>query len=198
MKDFIFIPIKKVEEQEKYKLELEEIFSCSYDKSSNFFVLLKEPVEFDPSIEDFSEEYLYKFKLLESILNLLFSNSLKRDSIFMLEKEDSKFNIKKIFKNLSKSVIENNPPLLWNNKIIINYLQELIDIAFKKFKTIAKKENFALRYAFCVDMYLRGKFGDNRLRYISDLWISLEVLSVITIMNILHSLTFYRGFCTYW
>jgi len=185
--DFIFIPMKEVEDQEKNRLLVEEIFSCNYDQNSHFYVLLKEPVEWDLTIEDFSEENLYKFKLLESILNLLFSNSLKRDCIFLLKKEDSVYNVKKIFQNLSKGVVEKNPPLLWNHKIIINYLREIIDVAFDKFSSIVKKEDFALRYAFCVDMYLRGKFGDNRLRYISDLWISLEILSVITIMHILHS-----------
>lgn len=186
-KDFIFIPMKEVEDREGDKLELEEIFSCNYDKSSNFYVLLKEPSEFDSTIEDFSEENFYKFKFLEAILNLLFSNYLKRDCIFMLEKIDSEFVVKKIFKNLSKDITENNPTLLWKNNIFIKYLQELINAGFDKLRSIAQKEDFALRYSFCVDMYLRGKFGENRLRFISDLWISLEILSVITISHILHS-----------
>ena len=82
---------------------------------------------------------------------------------------------------------EKNPALLWKDNIIIKYLQELINTVFDKLKSIDQKADFALRYSFCVDMYLRGKFEENRLRFISDLWISLEVLSVITILHILHS-----------
>lgn len=185
--DFIFIPMKEVEDQEKNRLIVEEIFSCNYDQNSHFYVLLKETFECDFSIEDFSEKKLNKFKLLESIFNLLFSNYLKRDCILLLKKEDSAYIVKKIFKSLSKNIVEKNTPLLWSHKIIINYLQEIIDAAFEKFNSIAKKEEFALNYGFCIDMYLRGKFGDNRLRYISDLWISLEVLSVNVIRHILHS-----------
>lgn len=184
-KDFIFIPIK--EEEEGDISEIEDIFSCKYDKSSNFYVLLEESGEIDFTLEEFSEENLYKFKLLEAILNLLFSNYMKRDCIFILEKVDSEFTIKKIFKNLSKDIITEKPTLLWKNQIIIKFLQELINVGFDKFNTIDQKDDFALRYFFCVDMYLRGKFEENRLRYISDLWISLEILSVITISHILHS-----------
>ena len=184
-KNFIFIPIK--EEEEGDISEIEEIFSCKYDKSSSFYVLLEEAGEIDFIIEEFSEENLYKFKLLEAILNLLFSNYMKRDCIFILEKVSSEFTVKKIFKNLSKDIATDNPTLLWKNQIIIKFLQELINVGFDKFKAIDQKDDFALRFFFCVDMYLRGKFEENRLRYISDLWISLEILSVITISHILYS-----------
>jgi len=186
-KDFVFIPIKEVEVDERDPLEIEKVFSCQYDKHSNFYVLLKEPDEFNLKIEEFSEENLYKFKMLESLLNLLFSNNLKRDCIFILEKEDTEFAVKKIFKNLSKDILENNSTLLWKNNIFIKFLQELINTGFDKFRSISQNLDFALRYSFCVDTYLQGKFGENRLRFISDLWISLEILSVITISYILHS-----------
>ncbi len=185
--DFVFIPMNEAESEMTDTLDIEKLLSCKYDASSNFYVLLKEPSEFTFTIEEFSEENLYKFKLLEAILNLLFSNYLKRNCIFVLERIDSEFTVKKIFNNLSKDITENNAPLLWKNKIIIKFLQDLINSGFDKFRTFANKKDFALRYSFCVDMYLRGKFGENRLRYISDLWISLEVLSVITISHILHS-----------
>lgn len=185
--DFVFIPMKELEDLEKDRLELEEIFSCEYDKSSNFYVLLKEPGEFDFTLKNFSEVHLYKFKLLESILSLLFSNYLRRDCIFILDKIDSKYTVKKIFKNLSKEITKDNQPLLWKNNIIINYLQEIVDAVFVKLKSIAQKKDFAVRYSFCVDMYLRGKFEKNRLRVISDLWISLEILATITVSYILHS-----------
>lgn len=185
--DFIFIPARELNDKEKNRLWFEEIFSCQYDKDSNFYVFLKDPDEYNFTIDDFSEENLYKFKLLESILKLLFSNSLKRDYIFILEREDSEYTIKKIFNSLSKEMTEKKPPLLWKDDIIIKYLQELIDTGLDKLRSIDQKEDFALRYSFCVDMYLRGKFEENRLRFISDLWISLEVLSVITISHILYS-----------
>ncbi len=185
--DFIFFPMNELEDSEKDSLELEEIFSVEYDKNSNFYVLLKEPREYDFTLKEFSEEHLYKFKLLESIFNLLFSNYLRRDSIFLLDKIDSKFTIKKIFKNLSKEITEDNQSLLWDKKIIIKYLQEIIDAGFVKLKSISQEKDFALRYSFCVDMYIRGKFEKKRLRFISDLWISLEILSTITIFYILHS-----------
>ncbi len=185
--DFVFIPIKGLEDSEKDRLELEEIFSCEYDKSSDFYVLLKEPDEHNFTLKEFSEKKLYQFKLLESLLNLLFSNYLKRDCIFVLEKKDSVFKVRKLFKNLSEETMSDNKPLLWKDKIVIKYLQEIINISFKKLKDITQKEDFALRYSFCVDMYLRGKFENKRLRFISDLWISLEILSTITIFYILHS-----------
>ena len=186
-KDFVFIPVKEVEDKEKDTLDIEEIFSCSFDKNSSFYVLLKDPVDFDLTIEDFSEDNLYKFKLLEAILNLIFSNYLNRECIFILERSDSECVVKKFFKKLSKEVIENNPTLLWKNNIILKYLQELIDAGFDKFRSIGESKDFAMRYSFCINMYLRGKFGENRLRINSDLWISLEILSVITISHILHS-----------
>ncbi len=150
-------------------------------------MLLKDPVDFDLTIEDFLEENLCKFNLLEAILNLIFSNYLNRECIFILERSDSECAVKKVFQKLSKKVMENNPTLLWKNNIIIKYLQELIDAGFDKFRSIGESKDFAMRYSFCIDMYLRGKFGENRLRINSDLWISLEVLSVITISYILHS-----------
>ncbi len=186
--DFVFIPVKELEDSEKTGLELEEIFCCQYDKSSNFYVSLKEPDEFDFTLEEFSEEYLYKFKFLESILSLLFSNYLKRDCIFILDKIDSKYIVKKLFKSLSKEITNDNvKSLLWDNKIVIKYLQELVDAGFVKLMSIAKKKDFVLRYSFCVDMYLRGKFEKDILRVNSDLWISLEILSTITVSHILHS-----------
>ena len=40
--DFVFIPAKNIENDEKNSLEIEEIFSCKYEKSSEFYVFLKE------------------------------------------------------------------------------------------------------------------------------------------------------------
>jgi len=197
--DFVFIPLKKLEDDEKSSLDLEGIFSCEYDKNSEFYVLLKEEGNFDFTLEEYSENFLYKFKLLEAIINLLFSNQLKRDIIFILEKVDSEYIIKKIFKSLSKGETEFNKTLVWKNQVIIKYLCDLVDTGFKIFNQIGpfdddkielKKNNevdFALRFYFCIDMYLHGKFSNNNLRLILDLWISLEVLSVITISHILHS-----------
>jgi len=94
--------MKKGEDTDRDIFGLDELFSCKYDESSNFYVLLKEPGEFDFKIEEFSEESLYKFKLLEAILNLLFSNYMKRDCIFILEKVDSEFTKKKYLRIYQK------------------------------------------------------------------------------------------------
>jgi len=122
--DFVFIPMKELEDSEKDRLELEEIFSCEYDKSSNFYVLLKEPDEHNFTLEKFSEKQLYQFKLLESILNLLFSNYLKRDCIFVLEKKDSVFKVIKLFKKkvfISKLLMRSNRKTLSLNNSNIRF-----------------------------------------------------------------------------
>lgn len=185
--DFIFIPKDKLEEEDVDFFNYKEIFKCRYEKDSSFYVLLKEFGDFNLTIKDFSEKELYQFKLLEALLNLLFSNFLRREYIFILEKDDSQYVVKKIFKNLSKEIAESNQILLWKDSIIINFLQEILNLGFSKFNSVNHKEYFALRYSFCVAMYLQGKFGENKLRIISDLWISLEILSFITISSILHS-----------
>lgn len=192
-KSFVFIPQSKVELADSNFLDKEEFFSCIYDKNSEFYVLLKEPIERDISIEDFVEEYLHKFKFLEAIINLLFSNYLRRDYIFVLEKEASEYVVKSIFKHLSNNNLKVNKTLLWKNSIFTKFLEEIIDKSFAKFDSITLKEDFATRFAFSVDMYIRGKFGENLLRSNSDLWISLEVLSVITISRILHSHGTFKG-----
>ncbi len=162
-------------------------FSCSFETKSEFYVVLKEPFDIDLTIETFSEEYFSKFKLLEALLNLLFSNYFTRDYIFILEKENSSCTVQKAFKSLSTKNNKINRPLLWKDTIFTKFLQVIVEKAFKRYNSITKKEDFVQRYAFSVDMYLSGKFGENRLRNVSDLWISLEVLSDITISNILHS-----------
>lgn len=181
---FVFIPRNEVGDREIFDAEF---FSCNFEMDSEFYVLLKEPFNIDLTIEAFSEEYLNKFKLLEALLNLLFSNYFTRDYIFILEKENSSCTVQKAFKPLSTKSNKINRPLLWKDAIFTKFLQEIIDKAFERYNSITKKEDFAQRYAFSVDMYLSGKFGENRLRNVSDLWISLEVLSDITISNILHS-----------
>jgi len=181
---FVFIPRNEVEDREFFD---PDFFSCNFAMDSEFYVLLKEPFDIDLTIEAFSEEYLIKFKLLEALLTLLFSNYFTRDYIFILEKENSSCIIQKVFKPLSTKNNKINRPFLWKDEIFTKFLQEIIDKAFERYNSITKKVEFAQKYAFSVDMYLSGKFGENRLRNVSDLWISLEVLSEITISNILHS-----------
>jgi len=181
---FVFIPRKEVGDRAIFDADF---FSCNFEMDSEFYVLLKEPIDIDITIEDFSEKYLNIFKLLEALLNLLFSNYFTRDYVFILEKENSSCTIQKAFKHLSTKSNKINRPLLWKDAIFTKFLQEIIDKAFERYNSITQKENFAQKYAFSVDMYLSGKFGENRLRNVSDLWISLEALSEITISHILHS-----------
>ena len=186
---FVFIPLNEVEDTGIFDADF---FSCNFEKDSDFYVLLREPFDTDLTIEAFSEESLHKFKLLEAILTLIFSNYFNRDSIFILEKENSNYSVQKVFKYLCIDQPKVNRPLLWKDAIFTKFLQEIIDKAFERYSSITNKKDFALRYAFSVDMYLRGKFGENRLRNISDLWISLEVLSVIAISHILYSHEYFK------
>lgn len=117
---------------------------------------MKEEGDFDFTLEEYSENFLYKFKLLEAIINLRFSNHLKRDDIFILEKVDSEYIIEKIFKSPLIDETEFNRTLVWKNQVIIKYLCNLIDTGFKMFKQIGPFEDektelkneadFALRF----------------------------------------------------
>lgn len=185
---FVFIPQSKVVNNRLQALsDLMDFFSCIYDENSDFYVILKEPVEDNITIEDFKEERLHKFRFLEAVITLLFSNYLKREYIFILEMESSNYIVKSVFKCLSTNNHKFNRSLLWKNSIYTKFLGKIIEKSFAKFNSISLKEDFATRFAFCVDMYLRGKFDENLLPSFSDLWVSLEVLSDITISRILHS-----------
>jgi len=198
--EFIFIPEKDFNNTEEDFISLEDFFALEYEKNSNFYVLSKIPNHFNLSLLKFSEEVLYRFKFLEAIIALLFSNFPRRKLIFILNKGEMEYKIKKVFKKVPDKTQYYSKSLIWKNKIIVNPLIIIIEDAFKKLEEIdkihpddpEKKKDFALRYYFCIDMYLRGKFGENLLRTISDLWISLEVLSTITISRILHPHEFFK------
>ena len=83
-KTFVFIPLSELENTGSELLDMEDFFSCKFEKNSEFYILLKEPFMADLTIEHFFEENLHKFKLLEAVLNLIFSNYLKRDCIFII------------------------------------------------------------------------------------------------------------------
>ena len=186
-KSFVFIPKSKIELADSGFFYPMEFFSCVYDKSSEFYVLLKESGEYEITLENFKEETFHKFKFLESVIALLFSNYIKREYIFILENSGLDYVVKNVFKCLSNKYPKVNRALLWKNSTFTNFLGEIVDKGFEKFDSISLKEDFATRFAFSIDMYLRGKFGEGDLSSNSDLWVSLEVLSVITISRILHS-----------
>jgi len=198
--DFIFIPVEIINEEEKKSVDIVEIFSCRYEKNSKFYVLLKEAQDSEYKLEKFSEESFFKFKLLESFFTLVFSNYVKREGIFIIEKINSDYTVQKLFNKITRALTEENlwkersgiESLLWDGTIIIYYLQELIDKIFNTLSSILNKEDFAMRYAFSIDMYLRGKFGENEMRYLSDLWVSLEVLASITISHIIHNHDYFK------
>lgn len=195
--EFIFIPQRHLEDVRDFSSYRDDFFTVKYDMDSEFYLIRKFPTDLDLTLGNFSEEALYRFKFLEAIIALLFSNFLRRKLIFILEKVDSDYKIKKIFKKISKDSKYNSDSLIWKNEIVIDPLKEFIGDALKKLEEInlkhpddikhSKKADFAFRYFFCIDMYLRGKFGEKMLRTSSDLWICIEILSVITISRLLHS-----------
>lgn len=143
-KDFIFIPEKIIDDEEKKSLDIVEIFSCKHEKNSKFYVLLKESQNLEYTLDNFSEGNFYKFKLLESFLTLLYSNYVKRESIFILEKLNSDYKVQKLFNVITRSQTEENlwkkrssvGSLLWDGYLIIYYLQELINKSFNTLYTI--------------------------------------------------------------
>ncbi len=183
---FVFIPEIKYKLAENKFLDLMELFSCEYDKNSKFYVLLKDSIEQEITLENFKEEKFHKFRILEAIISLIFSNHLRREFICMLDKDNSGSVVTSVFKSLLNNFPKVNRTLVWKNLIYTKFLRELVGKAFEKYDLVASKEDFATRFAFSVDSYLRGKFGEGELRTNSDLWIGLEILSEITISLVLH------------
>ncbi|MHA1196096.1 MAG: hypothetical protein ACTSRH_10150 [Promethearchaeota archaeon] len=188
--EFIFIPYEQKEILNNSPSDIIEFVSCQFNKNRGFYVLLKKPFNLEIEINNFSEENLYQFNLLEALINLIFSNKIKKEYIFILEKNNSKWSIKKIFKNVLNNVEPENPTLIFKNNIFTQYLKEIIDTGFKKFNSIENlrnKKDFALRYLFCVNLYLQGKHNSVKFRRISDLWNSFEILCTLTLINFLHT-----------
>lgn len=166
---------------------INEFFSCKYDESAQFYVLCKKQIDFNPNLNDVTDDLLYKFRFLEAIIGLLFSNRLVEDSIIVFKNEDERYETLKIFKNINREKYEINPILIWKNYILTVRLKDIINDAFSILESINDPKAFSLKYFFCFDMYLKGKYTDHILTTISYLWISLEVLATITIINILNS-----------
>lgn len=196
-KDFIFIPLSSLDKMGIIApIDFLNFFYIHLDEDSEFYVINKKPLENnDLTVDNFSEELLYSFKYLEALFGILFSNLPLRKYVFILEKKKSSCRIDKVFKKIPEKIALNKKCLIWKNQIFVEPLIEMINDSFKTLRKILKNSNtkslekvkdFATRYYFCVDMYLRGKFGESSLRKSTDLWISLEVLSVIVISNILY------------
>lgn len=185
--DFIFIPKDLMEGRNLNMVMIDEFFSCRYDESAQFFVLCKKIIDINTTIEDITDDMLFKFRLLESIIGLLFSNRLIEDSIIIFKKENERYETLKIFKNIYREKYEINPILIWKNYILTVRLKDILNDAFSMIESISDPKAFLLKYFFCIDMYLKGKYSDQILTTISHLWISLEVLATITIIHVLKS-----------
>lgn len=185
--DFIFIPKDNMNIRDLNNVLIDEFFSCKYDESAQFYILCKKQIDFNPSLDDISDDLLYEFRFIEAIIGLLFSNRLVEDSIIVVKKENEKYETLKIFKNISRKEYDTNPILVWKNYIITERLKDIINGVFSILKSVDDPKAFSLKYFFCFDMYLKGKFNESILLTISYLWISLEILATITIINILKS-----------
>ncbi len=126
-KNFIFILDEKMVNVDLREIKIEDFFSCKYDKSAHFYVLAKESMSSLPSLDDLSDELLHNFKFLKAIIGLLFSNRIIKKYIIFLEKKKGKYEILRIFKNLSNEKYEMNPTLIFNNYIITERLKNIIN-----------------------------------------------------------------------
>lgn len=157
-RDFIFIPKDIMERRDINLVLIDEFFSCKYDESAQFYVLYKKQIDFNPNLDDVTDDLLYKFRFLEAIIGLLFSNRLVEDSIIMLKKEDDRYETLKIFKNINREKYEINPILIWKNYILTVRLKDIINDAFSILESINDPKAFSLK-----KMYLKGKYTDHIL-----------------------------------
>ena len=179
--DFIFLPSILTEDPINVVPIDIESHSCKYDKNAEFYVLLKHQDDEDVQIK----KQLAKFKFLEGIIMFLFTNKLSRMSLFTLEIEDNNIKIKKVIKYPLTELENERSPLLWKNRILIDYLQQVLIEGFKIFKELRdNQEEFAEEFYFSIGMYLKGKHSEETLNIIASLWISLEVFSTIAILYI--------------
>ena len=162
--DFVFLP-KILTEDLTNGIPIDiEYHSCKYDKNAEFYVLLKHQDD-----EDFQiKRELAKFKFLEGILMFLFTNKISRMCLFNLDKEDNNIRIKKVIKYPLTEYENEHSTLLWKNKILIDYLEQVLNDGFKIFKELQdNQENFAEELYFSIGMYIKGKHSEETLNIIT-------------------------------
>lgn len=182
--DFVFMPALLPEVITEGIPIYNDFHSCKYDGVAEFYVLLIS--QEDENLE--AEQQLSRFKFLEGILMFLFSNKITRISLFTLQIQNNEITLKKVIKYPQFESEDEHPPLKWKNIILLDFLKQILNNCFNKFKEIpANQVDFAEEFYFSIEMYLRGKHSEEAINIITSLWISLEIFSTISIIYLFNT-----------